>query len=337
MNPVQRLLNRIFVMVTWQPLLTIFLAVVLAGLSIAYTVHDLGFETSQRDLLSRNNKLVKLAEGEGNGFGQAQSSLAILRKTIARVQEQFPGVRAGVTGQKALNDDEMTLAMRDMSLATTISMVGLTLLLIIFWGTLRLPVCEMIELTVSLSLTFGLTTLVVGHLNILSVVFAPLLLGLGIDYGIHWLARYQEEEQAKGRTREEAVRNSMINLGPGIILAGMAASLSFFPLILTGFKGLMELGIICSMGMVTTTLTTTVGFSSLMISCHQGIHSLGLLATVGSLSVVAAAVLFLPAMLQLLCSISDRPHRGIFPPYRAKRRDKKENIFSSENEHRSSP
>jgi len=119
MNPVQRLLNRIFVMVTWQPLLTIFLAVGLAGLSIAYTVHDLGFETSQRDLLSRNNKLVKLAEGEGNGFGQAQSSLAILRKTIARVQEQFPGVRAGVTGQKALNDDEMTLAMRDMSLATT--------------------------------------------------------------------------------------------------------------------------------------------------------------------------------------------------------------------------
>jgi len=213
----------------------------------------------------------------------------------------------------------------------------LTLLLIIFWGTLRLPVCEMIELTVSLSLTFGLTTLVVGHLNILSVVFAPLLLGLGIDYGIHWLARYQEEEQAKGRTREEAVRNSMINLGPGIILAGMAASLSFFPLILTGFKGLMELGIICSMGMATTTLTTTVGFSSLMISSHQGIHSLGLLATVGSLSVVAAAVLFLPAMLQLLCSISDRPHRGIFPPYRAKRRDKKENIFSSENEHRSSP
>ncbi|MEJ2699513.1 MAG: MMPL family transporter, partial [Desulfuromonadales bacterium] len=53
-------------------------------------------------------------------------------------------------------------------------------------------------------------------------------------------------------------------------------------------------------GVVLAGLTTTIGFGSLTISGHQGIHSLGLLATIGSLSILAAAIFFLPALMQLL-------------------------------------
>ena len=192
----------------------------------------------------------------GGGFNKAQESLTTLRNAVAEVRAEFPGVQAGVTGQDALNMDEMTSSFRDMSVATIISLVGLTLLLTLFWRGLRRPLFEMTELVIALSLTFGLTTLVVGHLNILSIVFAPLLLGLGIDYGIHWLARYQEEEKGSSASRKEAIQTTMVKLGPGIILAGFTAALSFFPLVLTGFKGLVELGIISSMGMVMTTFTT---------------------------------------------------------------------------------
>jgi hopanoid biosynthesis associated RND transporter like protein HpnN len=193
---------------------------------------------------------------EGNRFADAQDALTALRTTIAQVQERFPDIQAGVTGQEALNEDEMGAALKDMSLATAISLVGLTVLLVLFWRGFRRPLLEMTELIVALSLTFGLTTLFIGHLNILSVTFAPLLLGLGIDYGIHWFARYQEEEQRRRGPKKEAIETTMVRLGPGILLAGLTAALSFFPLVLTGFKGLAELGIICSMGMVITTLTT---------------------------------------------------------------------------------
>lgn len=192
----------------------------------------------------------------GGGFNKAQESLSALRAAVTEARNEFPDVRAGVTGQDALNMDEMTSSFRDMSIATIVSLVGLTLLLTLFWRGLRRPLFEMTELLIALSLTFGLTTFVVGHLNILSIVFAPLLLGLGIDYGIHWLARYQEEEKGASTSRKEAIQTTMVKLGPGIILAGFTAALSFFPLVLTGFKGLVELGIISSMGMVMTTFTT---------------------------------------------------------------------------------
>ncbi len=191
------------------------------------------------------------------GFGKAQESLAALRKTVDEAKERFTDIQAGVTGQEALNVDEMTLAMGDMSIGTIISLVGVTILLVVFWRGSRLPLFGIAEMLTSLCLTFGLTTLVIGHLNILSVVFAPLLLGLSIDYGTHWLSRYQEEVENNGLPRRNAILKTMVEVGPGLIYAGLCAALSFFPLALTGFKGLAELGIICSMGMLMTTITSS--------------------------------------------------------------------------------
>ncbi len=200
-----------------------------------------------------------------SGFSDTLHSLERLRETIARVRSAFPGIRAGVTGQEALNQDEMGTALHDISLATVLSLAGLAVLLTIFWRGFRRPLLELAELSVALSWTFGLTTLFIGHLNILSIIFTPLLLGLGIDYGIHWLARYQEEIQQMGQTKEEAVRATMLRLGPGLLLAGLTGAVSFFPLVLTGFKGLVELGEITSMGMVMTTVTTLCLLPALIV------------------------------------------------------------------------
>ncbi|HVN22526.1 MAG TPA: MMPL family transporter [Syntrophorhabdales bacterium] len=190
------------------------------------------------------------------GFSRWEAPLARLRKTIAEVKVDFPGIDVGVTGPKALGEDEMRAALHDMSLATLLSLGGLAVLLITFWRGIRRPLIEMVALLTALSLTFGFTTLFIGHLNLLSVVFAPMLLGLGIDYGVHWFARFREEQRCNGASKEEALRTAMVRLGPGILLAGFTAAISFFPLVLTGFKGLGELGLICAIGLVMATLAT---------------------------------------------------------------------------------
>ncbi len=199
--------------------------------------------------------LLFVTPQQTSGFAGAADSLGHLRSTIDQVKSGFPDIQVGVTGQAALDADEMGAALRDMSLATGLSLLGLTLLLTLFWRGFRRPLLEITELVIALSWTFGLTTLVVGHLNILSVTFAPLLLGLGIDYGIHWFARYQEEEE-RHTDKRETIRVTMLLLGPGILMAGITAAFSFFPLVLTGFRGLAELGIITFMGMLMTTVTT---------------------------------------------------------------------------------
>lgn len=195
---------------------------------------------------------------EGEGFNNSQASLEALRATVAEVRREFPDIRAGVTGREAMNVDEMSSSFADMSVATFLSLGGLAFLLIVFWKGLRRPLFQVTSSVTALTLTFGLTTLVVGHLNILSIVFAPMMIGLGDDYGVHWLSRYREEVNGTPGLRRKAVEATMIRLGPGIILAGVTAALSFFPLVLTGFKGLVELGIISSMGMLVATVTTLI-------------------------------------------------------------------------------
>ena len=201
-----------------------------------------------------------------NDFTGTKRSLAALRKAVAEVRADYPDLMAGVTGPEALNADQMSAAMTDMELATVLSLAGLTVLFIIFRRSIRRPVFEMITLVVALTWCFGLTTLAVGHLNILSITFAPLILGLGIDNGAHWFARYQEAEQSGHfSSKEELLRVTMERIGPGILLAGTSLAISFVPLALTGFKGLAELGVICGLGMLVMTIGTLIILPTLIM------------------------------------------------------------------------
>ncbi len=227
------------------------------------------FDESEEGYFWTENKkylLLFVTPGEaGKGFSRWQDPLLRLRQIVGEAKADFPGINAGVTGKKALGEDEMNAALHDMSLATLLSLAGLAVLLVSFWGGIRKPLIEIATLVFALSVTFGLTTLIIGHLNILSVVFAPMLLGLGIDYGVHWFARYREELQYSGASSEEALQTTIVMLGPTILLAGITAAFSFFPLMVTGFKGLGELGIICGVGLIVITLATLCLLPSLLV------------------------------------------------------------------------
>ncbi|MCE5333004.1 MAG: MMPL family transporter [Desulfobacteraceae bacterium] len=190
-----------------------------------------------------------------DGVSKTQTSLIQLRQVIKDLQaSNFSDVEAGVTGQEALNNDEMQTAMDDMSRATWLSLLGLIILLLLFLRGIRHPVIIMISLGVGLCWTFGWTSIFIGHLNILSIVFAPLLCGLGVDYGIHWFARYEEEMSTSPGSRLDAIRRVMEKSGPGIFIAGLSTACTFMPFLLTGFRGLMELGMITGMGILFTLL-----------------------------------------------------------------------------------
>ena len=82
-------------------------------------------------------------------------------------------------------------------------------------------------------------------------------------------------------------------------------------------------------GVVLAGLSTTIGFGSLTISEHQGVHSLGLLTTIGSLSVLGAAVLFLPALIRLVPDRQGREKKGkVKAPRPASGRQEKEEMKS---------
>jgi hopanoid biosynthesis associated RND transporter like protein HpnN len=184
------------------------------------------------------------------GVIRTLDALEQLRKYIQETNASFPEVKAGVTGQEALNNDEMSTVMEDMAVATWLCIIGVFMLLVVFRRSFQRPLLQIVSLSVGLCWSFGCATLFVGHLNMISVVFAPLLCGLGVDSGIHWFSRLEEEERCRSCTMATVIRRVNERSGPGILLAGFGTALSFLPFILTGFVGLMELGLITGMGIL---------------------------------------------------------------------------------------
>lgn len=195
-------------------------------------------------------------KSNGGGFIGSKDSLIRLRKLIKETTAFFPDVRAGVTGQEALKIDEVSTVSEDMAIATCLSLIGVFMLMVVAFRGFSRPCMEITTLIVGLCWTFGWTTLFIGHLNILSVVFAPLLCGLGVDYGIHWISRFEEEESVGDHDIRAIIMRVSQRSGPGIFLAGLSGALSFLPLALTGFRGIVEMGLVTGMGIIFTLIAT---------------------------------------------------------------------------------
>ena len=203
-----------------------------------------------------------------SGFLGTRGALIRLRELIQDTRASYPEVEAGVTGHEALKIDEVSTVSKDMATATWLSLAGVFILMVAFFRSFRKPCLQIISLVVGLCWTFGWTTLFIGHLNILSVVFAPLLCGLGVDYGIHWLARFEEESIGDGDTRS-VIERVTEHSGYGIFLAASSGALCFLPLILTGFRGVMEMGLVTGVGIIFTLIATFTVLPALSI-CMEG-------------------------------------------------------------------
>jgi hopanoid biosynthesis associated RND transporter like protein HpnN len=104
-------------------------------------------------------------------------------------------------------------------------------------------------LVIGLGYTMGFTTLAIGHLNILTITFVPMLVGLAIDFGVHLITRY-EEELRHGLNEFEALQKAMVNTGMGIFTGAFTTAGAFLTMAATDFRGIQEMGIICGAGLM---------------------------------------------------------------------------------------
>jgi uncharacterized protein len=131
-----------------------------------------------------------------------------------------------------LDSDEMVAAQRDTTIASLIAVVGVTLLYFgLFKGVAR-PLLALGTLLIAVRWSLRLTTLTVGHLNIFSIAFIPMLLGLGIDYGSYFIARFEEEQAAMSGMPQALVR-TFVTTGPGIAATALTTAFTFGPLLLS--------------------------------------------------------------------------------------------------------
>jgi hopanoid biosynthesis associated RND transporter like protein HpnN len=217
-------------------------------------------------LFTENEKLLLmmiLPKKNLNELNSIKEPLEKMRKAVKETMALFPGIKAGVTGKVVLQADEMNTSNSDMAKASIISLFAVTLLFIIFFKNLPRPLLVTLTLIIAIGLTFGVVTVTVGHLTILSIVFTIILIGLGIDFGVHILSRYKAELQDSGDLRK-AVETTLLSTGKANVTSAIAIASSFFAGLFTGFKGIQELGFIGGMGIILTFLSMIIVLPSLL-------------------------------------------------------------------------
>ncbi len=191
-----------------------------------------------------------------------------LQRIIADVQRQFSDVRIGLTGEPVLNSDEMRLSQRDAERATLLTLLLVGALFAFGFRELIRPALAVVSIVLVIAMSMGYAALSIGHLNIITVTFAVMIVGLGIDLGIQLIARY-EEELSRGADRATAVHHAIEQTGSSIATAGVTNAAAFFAMGLSGFRGVIELGVIAGGGMLIATAVMLLVLPALLMAVRR--------------------------------------------------------------------
>lgn len=184
-----------------------------------------------------------------------KSSNAI--RAAARALNLTPenGVRVRLTGTVPLSDDEFATVAEGTGLATVASIVLVSVILFLALRSGRLIFAVLITLASGLIATGAFAAATVGALNMISVAFAVLFVGIAVDFGIQFCMRYRDERH-RHDALPGALRRTAAMIGAPLALAALSTSFGFLSFLPTDYAGISELGIIAGGGMVIALVVT---------------------------------------------------------------------------------
>lgn len=191
-----------------------------------------------------------------------------VRGVVDAHADQATGLTVDLTGRYQKQVDQKRRIQSDLGMASGLAFALALLYLVVHFRRLQAVVFVCLPLAVGLLWTFGLTGATLGALNILTGFIGAILLGLGVDHGIHLLSAWQAAQRA-GATPQEALAETFGETGRAVLIAG---------------------------------LTTIAAFIGVSLSDFRAFHEFGMVAAAGIALIVLAYALMLPALLRLIPS-----------------------------------
>ena len=231
---------------------------------------DLLATLSQGNLLFPTTKgvmglvLLRLIDIDKTQFSQGTEAIDKLRNIVKQVRVAHPQLQMGITGMPILEHDEMALSNEAMTKATLLALFGVCIVFMAGFGSLRHPLLAMIALMIAFAWTMGYITFAVGHLNILSIAFGAMLIGLGTDFSVHYLGKYLELRQRGGDVLGSLYKTVEL-VGPGIMTGALTTSAAFYAASFAEFTGVAELGTIVGGGILFCMIATFTVFPAMIV------------------------------------------------------------------------
>jgi len=177
---------------------------------------------------------------------------------------EVSGVTVRLTGDVVLAYENLLAVQSGIGISTLLSFLLVAVALVVGLGSLRLVFASLLTLLVGLVWTLGFAIAVIGHLNLISVTFGVLFIGLGIDYGIQFCFRYRELIASGAGHCEASVRTAR-GMGVSLRLCTVGAAIGFYSFLPTAYTGVSELGLIAGTGMFINLFATLTVLPALLI------------------------------------------------------------------------
>jgi len=239
---------------------------------------DMPIDTTSGYYLSKDGQMLYMIvhpSGKASDVGYDRKLMTYLDKTYQDVFGNDPTLKMGVTGNHAITFYEQSMMKRDMQINIISSFIVVGGLFLFFLGTMRGMLYAFIPVFSAVAVTLGIGTLFMGSMSEVSGAFGAMLVGLGVDLTIVLYIRFLLDRNMESSVRERS----------GAIWAGaFTTAATFYPMMLSGFRGLREFGFLTATGILlcgvfvfalTAPLMKGKGISS---TRHTGLESLPSLA-----------------------------------------------------------
>lgn len=178
---------------------------------------------------------------------------------VLRATDFHPAMRTEVGGGIRMRVVETDALFKDVRASAIGSLVAMTLIVLLAFRRVRALLYVMIPLLVGILACLAVAALAFERLNIITAFTFAVLVGLGIDFGIHLGKRY-EEERAGGLANEDAIARAFGSTGRAMGVAMITTVLAFATLTSSQFRGFSEFGQLCAVGVPISMLAAYVLF-----------------------------------------------------------------------------
>jgi uncharacterized protein len=185
-----------------------------------------------------------------------RKATAVIREVTSRLgltPEQ--GVRVRLTGSVVLSDEEFATVADGAVLNGVITLLLVGFVLWLALRKARIILAVLVNLVCGLLYTAAIGLWMVGALNLISIAFAVLFVGLGVDFGIQFCVRYRSERHASGDV-DHALLATARGMAVPLLLAAASIAAAFYSFMPTAYRGLSELGLIAGIGIIIALATT---------------------------------------------------------------------------------
>ena len=194
----------------------------------------------------------------------AEPTLRGIREQVSELGlDRDPTVRVRLTGVHPLSYEEAAHVERQARQAGLLSFLLVSAVLAAGLGSLRLVLAIVATLGVGLAWTTAFAAAAVGHLNLISVTFGVLFIGLSVDFGIH-IGIHFRELLGEGLGRRQALLRTAREVGPALVLCAATTAAAFYAFLPTDFVGVGELGLIAGTGMFLSLLANLTFLPALL-------------------------------------------------------------------------